>query len=359
MESNDVFEINRGGNQLPLDNTTLQGMFRSLEMHSFETGDDFCSSGWGTDEGVEQELRQYLNDVAHIIPPALSSKESPLEPISATIRDEGLMKYGEQIAGYIGGDGEHHRNGILYRDDGELKKPIVMIINTHTVRADLPTDTAMVSGLHWVTLIILPTEYKVLGEVFPSSSERAFYFDSFNLGAKLPDAFKTLLKDGEKFQFEESPGALEEQSDNEDIIDHDREIPAAFPEIKFIEEMTMGGRQYGRQQMGGSDCAWWAVYNAIMVVCTGGNEFLKQFQGVSPSRASILRELFVHLTENEVTRDGTHENFLSMTRGSSGISSAASGQSDPIISKFEDCTESDNRAGTFRHRMVIDSEYEN
>ena len=129
-------------------------------------------------------------------------------------------------------------------------------------------------------MVILPKKYTILGEEKQSYQERAFYIDSLNFSSGLPSDLIEFLKQGESFKVQH-PG-------RENF--HYERIPACFPDIEVV-----GNPEVSPQQRNGIDCGWWAFYNALMLVFTGGNTFLEKFDKppVDPEhKAYYLRYLF-------------------------------------------------------------------
>jgi hypothetical protein len=263
---------------------------------------------WACSDGIGHLLHYYLDgvddkhSVAHIISPNLSSVYTPLKDA------EGIKNYAEKIAGYFAmEDGDLVENGFIHQDGGTLAKPIVMVINTHTAKAKSKSDVNANGGLHWVCAVVLPKSYTILGQTFTHTTERVFYFDSA-LMTSLPDKFFAALKDGYEFREIREAGPKEIAKDaslKKKGVLQSTLIPAAFPELEIVKSKPT------RQQLGGSDCGWWAVYNALMTVLTGGDAFMKQFDSpYKPQRAYPLIKMFPTLPiERKLQPDQTGKAF--------------------------------------------------
>ena len=249
----------------------------------------FLSNAWACSEGIENVLDHYLGKAVHIVAPELGSIYTPLS------HAEGIKAYAEKIAGHYAKDGELQKTGYIQVDGGTLAKPIVMVINTHIATAKSSTDTKAVGGLHWVCCVVLPKTYTILGQTFTHPSERMFFFDSMRKTPDFPENFIAALKKGFEFTLELSPGAKELEQDPEIELEsstYSSSIPAAFPELEVIKDSAFV------QQSGASDCGWWAVYNSLMTVLTGGNTFMQQFANpYRPQRAAGLLTLFPGLAK--------------------------------------------------------------
>jgi hypothetical protein len=247
---------------------------------------DTLLTGLAEDYGIEQALFHYLGRVAHIMQPSMSSTGNPF------CSEDGLREYVEKIAGHCTGDDTVVKDGFVHDDGEKLKKPIVMIINTHGVVANEASASNTTGGKHWVTCVILPKDYVILGNTISHLNERVFFIDSLYEDSKLPELFKKALIEGMAYIGKHSPGEKEFLDDptlKETPFPY--QIPPAFPAAEFYDCINIP------QQEGGEDCGWWALYNAIMFVLTGGKEFTEQF--TDRQRAFQLRRLFPGLKVQE------------------------------------------------------------
>jgi hypothetical protein len=229
------------------------------------------SNTWATGEGIYQALIKHLGSSAHIIHPDTSSIESLADPAKAV---QGAIAYAQMISGYYVNDELHNKGAILNSKDA-LDKPIVMIWNTMSVKAASSKSATTTGGSHWQTCVIIPKNYKTLtGTQLNNKEPKVFFIDSLNENVKLPEPFKYLLTKGYTHTFS-----------SDDKIARVHKIPAVFQQAEFIERTP-------KQQLEGYDCGWWTVYNAMMVVLTGGVEFLDKFTQRSREPAYALRTIF-------------------------------------------------------------------
>lgn len=237
-----------------------------------------------TSEGIINVLKKYLGEVAYIIDPDLCSTDTPL---SANLieKENGIKKYGLCIAGYQDTDGKLIDNGIV-SSGGNLDKPIVMIWNRQSVAPRLRSNPEAIGGNHWVCCIILPKRYSVTDKVIENENVRIIYLDSLS-NTEVPPLFIKMLTKGHEFEGAREPSEEEKAKGSEGTVPNNQFIPAVFPEAEVVKQPAFC------QQEGGTDCGWWAVYNAMMVVLTGKLEFLNKF--TKPSRAFTLRKLFPEL----------------------------------------------------------------
>lgn len=234
------------------------------------------SNNWATGSGIYQALEQVLGDDVHIIHPDTSSIHSPAST-DADNALEGAIAYAKMIGGYVV-DGEYVSNGLVAQDGGVLKKPIVMVVNTDTVEALSATDALAEGGHHWQCCVILPKNFKPkYADQLNNSKEIIFYLDSLYQNIKMPPVFAYLLTSTISIEYQFAP---------DDNIVRTHKIPCIFPNAFIINGLT------ANQQVGGSDCGWWALYNAIMVVLTGGVNYLGQFRIPSRDNGLKLRTLF-------------------------------------------------------------------
>lgn len=85
-------------------------------------------------------------------------------------------------------------------------------------------------------------------------------------------------------------------SSGDDVINADGDryyqlISAPFPRIQFED------RNIIQQQVGAEDCAWWAFYNSLAIICTGQLDYMSQFRQLSRKPAGILRCILPEILE--------------------------------------------------------------
>jgi hypothetical protein len=253
------------------------------------------SNNWATGYGINQALNKYIGNYVHIIHPDASSVESPADPKKAL---EGAVAYAKMISGYYVDNKLINKGAIIKNVGVGLDKPVVMIWNTMSVKVSDSQAATTTGGSHWQTCVIIPKNYKTpTGKQIGNANPKVFFIDSLNEGAELPGSFKYLLTKGHTHTF-----------GSDDKRDYTHMIPAAFPQAEFIERKP-------KQQEGGSDCGWWAVYNAMMIVLTGNIEFLDKFTQRSREPAYFLRNIFQGMEQDAslggqvLTQKHTKENI--------------------------------------------------
>ncbi|MBL0319516.1 MAG: hypothetical protein IPP74_09575 [Alphaproteobacteria bacterium] len=257
---------NRSGNEHNSSNDTSsnseQEEFpRALEESKIENKGDV----WATDHGINTQLVSLLGSSTHVIDPASFSIRTPLSTEDKEARD-GLVILQGALVNCIMLDNE--RKSIQNIEDGDrLKKPIVMVINTASAKAKSKLDATAKGGAHWVTCVILPRDYHPTnGEPLNNDMEQVFFIDSLNdctITKGMMGVFDNLYVDG-------------------------RDSSLINPEYQKNPNI--------KQQEGGSDCGWWATYNAISVVSTGSSRYMERFSQPSREPAKKMRELMPDLS---------------------------------------------------------------
>ena len=250
--------------------------------------EESLSNDWATGEGIETALKQWLENDVHIIHPDSCTTATPASSDESNAFD-GATLYAKKISGFSSKGEKSLESNILNNDGGQLKKPIVMILNTSTIKAASEQDTQAIGGSHWQCCVILPKNYKPLckDNNLNNVSEIIFYLDSVS-PKKMPRVFETAFREGCKDLF-----ISEKKS-------YDHDIPPAFPHATIIDNVNI------RPQAEGYDCGWWAVYNALMIVFTGDTEYLKQFEDLKEgdrSPALKLRTLLPELTKMTIQQN--------------------------------------------------------
>lgn len=237
------------------------------------------SGSWASGYGINNGLREALGTAVHIIDPATSSVAS-LASDNHYEAIEGTVNYIKMISGYST-NGQAIKNGFIHADGGVLKKPVVMVWNNASVKVKSEDDAEAVGGSHWQTCIMLPKNYITpFGYPIKNNTELVFFVDSLYEGQVIPTPFREMLVQERSFVFK-SEGRTFYHT-----------IGGAFPQAQFFNFTP-------KQQLGGSDCGWWAVYNAIMIVFTGNADFLGRFNKRSRDYAYALREVFSNLDEQQ------------------------------------------------------------
>lgn len=248
---------------------------------------NFIPNTLATDEGILFTLEKLLGNTAHVINPALSSV--------CNLFDSGkdaAIEYAKKINGFVaienGRQINQGSNGYIQIDGGQLKKPIVAILNTASVRISHGTDTEAIGGSHWVAMVFLPKNYLNL----ENKNEKIFLLDSLNPNREFPEIFKRILIQGDKHIF--SAPVCEDK--NAPLLDYEHEILPAFPHAEFVISP-----EFKIQQKGTTDCGWWAVDNVLKLIKSGTiAEIMKNYSG--PRRADHLRSQYKDLDKQNIER---------------------------------------------------------
>ncbi len=244
---------------------TRQNLFPQLRNLIEYKGKKIFSDSWATSNDISAILNYCLGNSAFVINPDAGSINTPLDT-DQEIAEIAAADYVKHIKGYYDKEGELHLNGVLGQTSA-LNKPIIIPLNTMAVKPKDALDTSAIGGQHWVMCVILPKHYQPLyGQPLNNDNEIYFLIDSLGR-RRLPNSLRNIWfgKEG-----------------------HDKHnVPSLFPQAR-----RMSSPRIIIQQEGGSDCGWWAVYNALMVVWTGSHDFMKQFKVPSRNAGAALRYLF-------------------------------------------------------------------
>ena len=224
------------------------------------------SNTWAESQGIFKCLERIFGDEAYIIHPDLSSIHSPVDNNDIS----GAVNYIEAIEEKIKADG------------GELKKPIIAIWNTESIKQeDDNVDFNAEGGNHWQTLVILPKNHKIYnGKSLTNERELVFFKDSYYKGKSIPYELIILFKNKVSFERNFKEG---EVADNPTIV-----LGGMLANAEIYDEEYKNTQQ----QEDGYDCGWWAVYNAFMFVMEGNDKFLAQFTSPRRELGYKLREIF-------------------------------------------------------------------
>ena len=250
------------------------------------------SETWATGEGIYLALRRCLGSSVHIIHPNSCTTATPASSneLNATA---GAKLYAKKISGFSSKGKRSLESNILNDDGSELKRPIVMILNTVSAKVRSEQDTKATAGQHWRCCVILPKNYKLpyTESSLNNANEIIFYLDSVSPQG-MAKAFETALRKGCKDLF----------SSGEENYIHD--IPAAFPNAIIRDNIEIC------PQAGGSDCGWWAVYNALMIVFTGDTKYLEQFKSLKSGDRGPALKLRTLLPELTIGANQQHEKSI-------------------------------------------------
>lgn len=236
-----------------------------------------------TSEGIINTLQKRFGNSVHLLNPELGS----VNCIFDSNKDKALgaaVNYAKAINGFQTEDNTQASNGFIQQDGGILKKPIIGILNTSGVQAISSTDTQIVGGSHWITWVVLPKNYRTsAGNEIKNDRELIFVLDSLMPNRQsLPDVFQDILSKGYKHRF----GApTSERESKQSIRTHT--LQAAFPNAEWVQ-LT----DYQKQQIGCTDCGWWAVDNAIKIVETGSADSIVVASEQGKRRAFDLRQKY-------------------------------------------------------------------
>ena len=200
-----------------------------------------------TAEGIYDSLCKIFRDDAHIIDPKVSSAYTPADEFS----NESCRNYINALADVLG-------------EGRELLLPVIAIWNTALFIPKQEIDYKNIADSHWETLVILPKYFTPLNnQALNNNSEIVFFKDS-NGGHQLSEQFISLLTDPQEI-------TLDLMS-----IAHGSEEAGTRYIGGIFDDLIIYNTQYKdiQQQENGSDCGWWAVYNACMFVFTGNPLFL-------------------------------------------------------------------------------------
>ena len=257
----------------------FKGLYEALsETKKYFMGDEILEvippdQGQSSGELIDQTLRNLLKEEVHIIHPDTfslnsifsSNKESSKEAISTLIN---------QI---------HDLKAIRYQDKEEsyeinpkLDKPVIAILNTQgrndTTDDEIPQGLQLMNyyGSHWVALVILPKgyiglRYKYSKEmnIKAQDKDHVFLFDSLPNcpGREMPFELKQALKQGIQTKRE-----------------IDGKIKLSFSPSVVEPDCVTKNNTYQRQQHYQDETYGpWAIYNSIMTVLEGSDQFWHQF----------------------------------------------------------------------------------
>ncbi len=213
------------------------------------------SQTWATDNGITTILSDYFDDRVHVLKPNLAPGHNIFSDKSEEA-EATAIEITKFIAGYSTEDDSVIDNGIIAKDGRSLSLPIVWILNTDCGAASLsPAYFTKVQGRHWVTLVILPRFFQPrYGAALNNQREQIVLVDSQGPRA-MPNALRNALAGTEPIQ-----QCIRREEDKPDVY---HTVTPPFPQA------TISDNHQTYQQKGGSDCGWWAVYNAIQVIETG------------------------------------------------------------------------------------------
>ena len=129
---------------------------------------------WATGEGINKCLNEIFGESASVVHCDLSSIDNPVESEDLSEAET----YYQEI------------EQIIIKNSGFVK-PIIAIWNTNSIKQQenriLPKD--ITGGSHWQTVVIVPSEYWILGKCITHETECIFFRDSLNPEASIPEFF--------------------------------------------------------------------------------------------------------------------------------------------------------------------------
>jgi Predicted AAA-ATPase len=216
------------------------------------------SENWATGEGINNCLVEVFGNDAHIIHPNLFSMQFPINREKVS----GIISYIENI------------QQIIAQDGGVLSKPVIAIWNSSDTRLEQKISSLSFRKAHWQTLVIIPKNYITFnGRVLRNVNELVFFKDPYYQGKCIPEAFKNLLINQNSLNSVSLQGLK-----IGGIISN-----AKFHDTKYINV---------KQQRDEFSSGWWAVYNAVMFVMTGGDDFMENFSSITENLDNKLRNIF-------------------------------------------------------------------
>ena len=242
----------------------------------------FHNNTWATAEGIHESLCKIFRDDAHIIDPNMSLAHTPADESG----NEGCINYIQMIKEFLG-------------EGCELRLPVIAIWNTaHFVRKQDIADNK-INGSHWEALVILPKYFTPLNnQALNNKSEIVFFKNSIG-GYQLSEQFISLLTKPKEITLHLMPIA------NASEGERTKYIGGIFNELIIYNEQCKDIHQ----QENGSDCGWWAVYNACMFVFTGNPLFLNATSKENHTGLKI-RQIFYELGLYLDPEDRFYENKI-------------------------------------------------
>ena len=224
-----------------------------------------------TGEIIDQTLRNILHDEVHIIHPDTLYLTSIFSN-NKTNADYAITTLVKQI--YDMKKLHVETEDESYEQNPPLDKPIIAILNTQG-RNDSTEDkeNSMLKncyGSHWMTLVILPRHFIGLKYKFSANNnpqylniqerEQIYLYDSLPHfpTREIPFDLKKALKQGLRISTQTAEGVKLEDC-----------IPSTVG-----ADCLMRNNTYKRQQAyGDNTCGYWAIYNALMTVLDGTDNF--------------------------------------------------------------------------------------
>jgi hypothetical protein len=174
-----------------------------LTLADYKGKKDF-SNEWATSSDINSMLSRHLGDSVHLIHPDACSVKTPLDSKHETA-EEAAAAYVKLIKGFYNSYNELTLNGIMGKE-GELTKPLVIPLNTHSATAEHAQNANAVGGVHWVMCVILPRQYcPPHGTPLNNDKETFFLMDSFGQRA-FPNCIEQLwLSNGARAELKIPP----------------------------------------------------------------------------------------------------------------------------------------------------------
>ncbi|CAG9335232.1 unnamed protein product [Blepharisma stoltei] len=233
--------------------TSLHQSFSNLLAWSETSPTSTCSTAYG----IKEVLKMIYEDRIHIISPEISNGYSP------AIEDEtsGVLFYISAI------------NQSLESDGYTLKKPLVAFWESKIPSQVSESSKAMqLENSLWQMMVILPKNHtSINGNSLERTAEAAFLIDSFGLDLQMPKLIKYLIQNEIEIRIprENSPAL---------------KFGGLFPGVN-IEEKSLKLHEHPHES------GLWCVFNAVMLISSGNNDFLEPFSMYDPCFSLKLRAI--------------------------------------------------------------------
>lgn len=251
-------------------NTILPEAKMRPEEHQMAEGEDIM--------GI---LSALIGENAHVLHPNVGSIYN-IFSTNKEVRIEAAEQLALEINQFITDRIPKHGKGTTKRIVKPLSKPIVAIMNTEgKQKSNMPTtriDANEILGSHWISIVILPKDYKPLCNLNQKYGtkdyEQLFLYDSLTTNRKVPEEIIQIFKYGGERKM-----AIDEKR-SEDSDDY-KIFPCLDPHKAQIK-MNTNGKQQGRD----FHCGYWAIYNAVMTLITGSDDWIISEKNITTIESS-------------------------------------------------------------------------
>lgn len=251
-----------------------------------------------TEEGIEAQLRAIFGNTVNIFVDATTSVNSIFDA-EYEPSDKHAVTLAKEIAGHSS-DQLSWTNHHYVDANCQLNKPLILIINDTSAHKQLAHGTELTGfvGHHWVAIVILPAQFQPAhGPALTNTQPTIFLVDSYYPNRSLPLTFKqAVISDTTMPKVYKDPYTAPDAHYQQ------------YCRTPFVQGTQIVERLDAKQQVGGTACGFWTVYNAAMIVFTGDIAFLGQFQTRSKASEPILRNWFT------ITQDAAYRANMSARR---------------------------------------------